>query len=519
MIVPIKDIDSAQSLDACLTSVQKQTYRRKEAVVISGVSPLIQHIARKHGTNIISVQTSKGGARNIGVAKSHGELIVHLDADMVMTKHVLADCVEKYKKGYNAIIIPEEIDSKGFLMECRRLEKQCYVGNSTIEAVRCISRNLHEHVGGFDETTGNIDEYAYHAKIERANCKITRINQPIIVNEPIINLHKKFKHGEYSRIYITKYPEKAKPQFSPLKRITQYSKIAKTKPLHFFTLLFLKSLELIAFITGSLIGNLTINKETEPGHPYNFDAVATTYEDVFSNTLGGKQLNELEKKTIRRMLKQAEQLKTLPESQNPVSIDLGAGTGRLSNTLLERGFYTIGLDNSRQMCKTTKNRYRNLNFEAIRADMTNLPIQPQKVAVALSFRSAKYVRNTQKIFNEVNRVLINRGLFLLELPNAFSPFYIMGKMLSSFARKMTRQPTIEYMSKVKLFTRNQYLNLIANSGMHPIAFESLFLAPQAISARQRSLTVLRMIAILEKIVISDLHMNSLSRSLLYLIAK
>jgi len=517
VVIPIKDPDPNE-FDACLDSIEKQAETRKEIIVVSSASsPRIQRIAQEHNVEIINRRVSKAQARNIGTARSRGELLLHLDVDMMLTRDVLVNCIKKRREGYEAIIIPEQAFGKGFLGECRRLEKQSYIDDPVTEAARCVSRRLDERIGGFDETTGTIDEYAYHAKIERTDFKIARIDQTIITNEPVISLRKKFNHGKHSKVYMARYPEKAKPQFSPLRRVVLFSRLGKTKPLHFITLLFLKFLDLAAFLAGWVVGYLS--SERTLNLPDYFDGVATTYESTFTSSLGGRQLNELEKNAIQRMLELASDSNQAYAPQYPIALDMGSGTGRLSGLLIDKGYYTLGLDISHEMCKTTKKRYGDFGFEAIRADMTHLPIQPEKVSLILSFRSAKYVHNLQQIFNEVNTTLNQKGFFLLELPNAFSPFYIMGKALSRIARKLTHQPTVQYMAEVQLFTPNQCLNIAANNNMYPIAFESLFLAPQALSTRLRSSTILRTTATLEKIIISKLHINSLSRSLLFLIAK
>jgi glycosyltransferase involved in cell wall biosynthesis len=266
IIIPIRVIRLHQ-IQAFMNSISEQTYSKKEVIIVnSSENKNLQILLQKYKmpVTVINTMASKSEARNIGAERSYGELIIHLDVDMVLTKDVLAECSHQYQRGYDGLIIPEKIIGCGFLADCRRLEKQCYEGEKTMESVRCVTRKIHEQIEGFDTTTGNIDESAYDAKIQRAHAKICRIERPIIINESIINLRKKFKHGKYGRIYFTKYPEKAKPQFSLLRRSKQYSKLLKKKPIHLFALAILKSLELTAFIIGSIIGATeeTIGKKT-----------------------------------------------------------------------------------------------------------------------------------------------------------------------------------------------------------------------------------------------------------------
>jgi len=161
----------------------------------------------------------KATARNIGTSLSRGELVLHLDADMVLTKDVLSECANEFRNGNQAMIIPEIVEGKGWLAECRKLEKMSCKHNIAMEAARCVTRELHDRIGGFDIHTGNIDEFAYHAKIEQTGCSIVSTTQPLLVAEPVFDLSKKFRHGRYFKFYKKSFGWKARQQFSPVERI------------------------------------------------------------------------------------------------------------------------------------------------------------------------------------------------------------------------------------------------------------------------------------------------------------
>ncbi len=69
------------------------------------------------------------------------------------------------------------------------------------------------------------------------------------------------------------------------------------------------------------------------------------------------------------------------------------------------------------------------------------------------------------------------------------------------------------------YTEANCANMMADSGLKPIALEGIILLPQAIIAKIKNRFVLEMIKIAEKLFVQDLHMVSLSRSLLFAASK
>ncbi|MBI2971103.1 MAG: glycosyltransferase [Candidatus Aenigmarchaeota archaeon] len=98
--------DRHESLDRCLKSLKKQTYKDFELLVVSTPSEKSKEICKKHGANYIE-EEKKGRcvARNTGIMKSNGEIIVFLDDDTEAEN----DCVGKILECYTS----ESIGSVG----------------------------------------------------------------------------------------------------------------------------------------------------------------------------------------------------------------------------------------------------------------------------------------------------------------------------------------------------------------------------------------------------------------------
>ena len=147
--------------------------------------------------------------------------------------------------------------------------------------------------------------------------------------------------------------------------------------------------------------------------------------------------------------------------------------------------------------------------------MTFLPIIEGKVDLAMSIRSAKYITDIRKLFEETNRTLKPTGIFLLELPNAVSPFYLVGKTLGKIVKRIVTFPTVEYMDRAQQYTRTKCSNMMVESGLKPIATEGINVLPQAIVAKIQNRVLLKIIKVTEKFIVQDLHLTFLSRSLLF----
>ena len=83
-------------LDKCIISLKKQSYKYIEIIVIDdGSNDTTSRIALKH--NITLIKTRHGGigrARNIGIKKAKGTIIVFVDADMVLHKDYVNNLIK-----------------------------------------------------------------------------------------------------------------------------------------------------------------------------------------------------------------------------------------------------------------------------------------------------------------------------------------------------------------------------------------------------------------------------------------
>ncbi len=101
----------------------------------------------------------------------------------------------------------------------------------------------------------------------------------------------------------------------------------------------------------------------------------------------------------------------LGEIKNKEVLDIGAGTGRLTNILAQKGAKVTALDVSRKMLEVLHRK--NLLIKIIIGDAENLLFKDKSFDLVVSTFLIIHLKDLTKYFNEVYRILKNDGLFLL----------------------------------------------------------------------------------------------------------
>ena len=94
-IVPTKN--AARTIEACLESLGAQTHGRTEVIVVDNFSTDgTREIAELHADITVSSGPERSAQRNHGAALSRGNVLVFIDADMVLEPQVATECVAAF---------------------------------------------------------------------------------------------------------------------------------------------------------------------------------------------------------------------------------------------------------------------------------------------------------------------------------------------------------------------------------------------------------------------------------------
>jgi glycosyltransferase involved in cell wall biosynthesis len=214
-----------KTLDACLASIDNQTYQPIELIVVDRDSTDgTKMIARYYTDHVYNCGPERSAQRNFGVSRASGHYIVIIDSDMELDQHVIQDCVDvmHYKPSTKGVIIPEESFGVGFWAKCKSLERSYYHHNDAIEAARFFEKSIYEQVGGYDETMVSGEDWDLSARVRNLG-RIERVPSLIYHNEGQlslrISLQKKYYYGGKAKAYLRKNAQsKLASSAGPLQR-------------------------------------------------------------------------------------------------------------------------------------------------------------------------------------------------------------------------------------------------------------------------------------------------------------
>lgn len=204
--------NSQRTIQKHLESIKKQTYLNTEIIVVDNNSTDdTRDIAKKFTRNIHIFGPERSAQRNFGASIAKGDYLLVPDSDMIVGKNVIRECVKLVKENpkIKAVVIPEKSIGKGFWSRCKTLERECYFGDTTIEAARFFEKKAFWEIGGYDESITGPEDWDLPQRI-RQKFQIGRINAFILHDEgnlSLVNLmKKKYYYAQKISHYLRKHP-------------------------------------------------------------------------------------------------------------------------------------------------------------------------------------------------------------------------------------------------------------------------------------------------------------------------
>jgi len=194
----------------CLESVKDQSYPAEniEIIVVDNNSiDRTKSFSETYTKSVYNYGPERAAQRNFGVSKAKGEYILYLDADMVLSPDVIAECLEKCEKErLLALYIPERIIGRGFWARVRDFERSFYNATS-IDCVRFVKRDKFLEIGGFDEGLTGPEDWDFDRRIARLG-SVGIIVSPLYHHEGEFNLKKYLCKKSYYAQWFDKYIQK-----------------------------------------------------------------------------------------------------------------------------------------------------------------------------------------------------------------------------------------------------------------------------------------------------------------------
>jgi len=260
-VIPTRN--SEATLENCLLSIRTQSVDSIEVIIVDNLSTdNTRAVAEHYGAKVITVgpQVSNFFAapiqRRIGADKAIGEFLYFVDSDMILLPGLLKECLSASAKS-GALVVPEQSFGSGTWARVKIAERECNVGDPSLEAPRFVSRAIYEKVGKWPQEAGAFDDWVFRDKLVAAGVIIGRTQNLVLHNEGALKLTRLLRRKLVMGMSTNHFPrmsvEKRLRRMSPTRLLSLLSRLSSRRPDVLLPFLFMKTLEGVFFYEGRLI--------------------------------------------------------------------------------------------------------------------------------------------------------------------------------------------------------------------------------------------------------------------------
>lgn len=208
ILIPTKN--SEEYLDIVLKSIKNQTYKNTEIILVDNNSrDKTKNIAQKYTKKIYNKGPERSSQKNFGVKRARGKYVLILDSDAELTKHIIKECVElSEEKNLDMVIIPEKHVGSGFWTKSKALERECFLGDDTVECPWFFRKSSFLKSGGYNNELYAGEDWELFERMKKMDFKYDR-------NKSFIHHHlghlkywkmvkKKYYYGKNLAVYMKK---------------------------------------------------------------------------------------------------------------------------------------------------------------------------------------------------------------------------------------------------------------------------------------------------------------------------
>lgn len=269
IIIPTKN--SAGTLQRCLQSIGKQTYKNFEVIVVDNYSTdNTKNIANKFTDKVFSKGPERTAQVNFGVKKAKGKYIYYTGSDLVQETDLIKQAVNKCENNnFDAVYLNvlTKIKNPNMWQKVRSLERRLYFKEPGMSAARFYKKNVFLKVGGLDEKIGSIaDDLEFQHRLNISGYRTAFIdakeNNLGEYRSLRVILTRSLYYGWLFGRYIDKYPEKTKKQYRLIREefIKNRGILLKDKSL-FIMFVVYKIIQYIFGGTGLILSRITKNNK------------------------------------------------------------------------------------------------------------------------------------------------------------------------------------------------------------------------------------------------------------------
>lgn len=207
-------------LEVCLQSIQNQTYKNIELIVVDNFSTDdTQACARKFTDKVFEHGPERSEQVNHGVTKAEGEYVYKVDSDFVLDPKVVEQCVVEIQKDFDAIVVHNSPDVRvSWIAKIRKFEVDMYKYDITHSSARFVKKDVYDAIGGFNPAITAGEDYDFQNKLNRQGYKTGYIDaEALHLGEPthfFPHMKKYYEYGKDFRNYQSENKEEAAEQLA-----------------------------------------------------------------------------------------------------------------------------------------------------------------------------------------------------------------------------------------------------------------------------------------------------------------
>ena len=212
VIITTKNEESV--IGRLIKSIKDQTYKYREIILVdNNSSDKTVKIAKELGVKVVSKGPERSAQRNFGAKIARGKYLLFLDADMELSKNVIAECIKvtSLNENLGGVAIPEQSKASNFWGKVKGFERSIYneKGDPVTDAARFFPKKVFTQARGYDESLTGPEDWDLPEIIRNLGFLIIRINAPIYhyerISNPLNLARKKFYYAKSSYKYLEKH--------------------------------------------------------------------------------------------------------------------------------------------------------------------------------------------------------------------------------------------------------------------------------------------------------------------------
>jgi glycosyltransferase involved in cell wall biosynthesis len=261
--VIIPTYNSASTIEACINSVQAQTYPNIEVVVVDNYSvDDTRKIAETLRAITFLVGPERSAQMNYGVQSAHGEFFLRVDSDMILDTDIVEKCLRLCYRGLDAVVVPvlpHMNESNGFWINCRMLEQKMLLDDLVNVAPRFMRRSVFLSVGGYDDAIVAWEDYDLHNRLLESGYRVSSLQDSALwhlgeassLGQVVVRMIKYGKTGSLG-LFTKKHGVRGLKQISIIRpSFFKHRRYLISDPLHYVGILLMKSVQTFSVALGA----------------------------------------------------------------------------------------------------------------------------------------------------------------------------------------------------------------------------------------------------------------------------